>query len=144
MVHVTRIFSRWMAIVLVGALVAASAPVAWAKPLTPGKVHERILKQGMGNWVGVELGNGTAFAGRIVSISDDSFGLQLHNDPGITAVRYSDVAGLHTGVSHGAFTGLLIAGIAGVAVAAGVGFYEVSKHSQMPALPTQPTQPVFP
>lgn len=137
-------FSRCMAIVLSGALIVASAPVASAKPLTPEKAHQRILKQGMGNWAGVELADGTAFAGRIINIGDDSFSLQLHNDPAITPVRYRDVVGLQTGVSHGAFTGLLIAGIAGVAVAAGVGFYEVHKHSQMPALPNQPTQPVFP
>jgi len=136
-----------MAMLLVCALVTASVPAYAGKPLTPEKVHERILKRGIGNWVGVELQNGTAFAGRIVSADEESFGLQLHNDPAITPVRYSDVVGLHTGISNGAFLGVLIAGITGVATMAAVGFYEVHKHSQMPTLPTlpaEPSGPVFP
>ena len=80
MSSITRTFSRGMAMLLVCALVAASAPVAQAKPLTADKVHERILKRGIGNWVGVELQNGTAFVGRIVSADDESFGLQLLPD----------------------------------------------------------------
>jgi hypothetical protein len=126
---------------LVCALVAASAPVALAKPLTPEKVHARILKQGMGNWVGVELQNGTAFAGRIVSVDEQSFGLQLHNDPGITPVQYSDLVDLRTGISHGAFWGFTIAGVGGVVAMALIAHHEMAK---MPTLPTEPAQPVFP
>jgi hypothetical protein len=123
------------------ALVAASAPAALAKPLTPEKIHARILKQGMGNWIGVELGNGTAFAGRIVSIDEQSFGLQLHNDPGITPVRYSDVMSLRGGISHGAFFVIAAIGVSGVILTAVVAHHEISKF---PTLPAQPTQPVFP
>jgi hypothetical protein len=133
-----------MAMLLACTLVTASVPAYAARPLTPEKVHERILKRGIGNWVGVELQTGTAFAGRIVSADEQSFGLQLHNDPAITPVRYSDVAGLHTGISNGAFVGVMVAGIAGVATMAAVGFYEVHKHSQMPTLPGEPAGPVFP
>lgn len=141
---VTRNLSRCVAALLVCALLVASAPVAEAKPLTPDKVHERILKRGIGNWVGVELQNGTAFVGRIVSADDESFGLQLHNDPAITPVRYADVVELHTGISRGGFWAITIAGIAGVAIMAAVGIHEVNEHSQMPTLPTQPAQPGFP
>ena len=81
---VTRSYTRAIAMLLVCALLASTAPFAQAKPLTPQTVHARILKQGTGNLVGVELENGTAIAGRIVSIGEESFGLQLHNDPGIT------------------------------------------------------------
>jgi hypothetical protein len=126
------------------ALVAASALVAQAKPLTAEKVHERILKRGIGNWVGVELQNGTAFVGRIVSADDESFGLQLHNDPAITPVRYAEVVELHTGISRGGFWALTIAGFASVAAMAAVGVHEVHEHEQTLALPNQPTQPVFP
>jgi hypothetical protein len=144
MALVTRTFSRSIATLLVGALVAVSSPVALARPLTPETVHARILKRGIGNWVGVELQNGTAIAGRIVSADNDSFGLQLHNDPAITPIRYSDVVALHTGISTGAFWGIMIAGFAGVAAMAAIGFHEVHEHSQMPTLPAQPAQPVFP
>src|ERR1700723_2318732 len=103
MTSVIRKFSRCMAMLLVGALLAASAPVASARQLTQDKIHTRIVKQGMGNWIGVELANGTAFWGRIVSIDEQSVGLQLHNDSAITPVLYSDVVRLHTGITHGAF-----------------------------------------
>jgi hypothetical protein len=130
-----------MAMLLVCALVAGSAPVAWARLLTQDKIHARIVKQGIGNWVGVELRNGTAFWGRIVSIDDQSFGLQLHNDPAITPVLYSDVMRLHTGISHGASFACIAVGVGGVILVALIAHHEMAK---MPALPTQPTQPLFP
>jgi hypothetical protein len=138
---ITRKLSRLTGMFLVGALVATSAPVASARPLTPDAVHARILKRGVGNWVGVELQNGTAFGGRIVSVDERSFGLQLHNDPEITPVPYSDVVDLHTGISHGAFWAFTGAGIAGMVVIALVAHHELGK---MPTLPTEPTQPVIP
>jgi hypothetical protein len=129
---------------LVCALTVASAPVAEAKPLTPGTVHARILKRGLGNWVGVDLLNGTAVVGRIVSLDDQSFGLQLHNDPEVTTILYGDVVDLHTGISKGGFWAITAAGIGGMIVVAVVGFNAVHKNEQMPTLPGQPTQPVFP
>src|SRR5580698_9815668 len=135
MSSIFRSYSRLMAMLLVCALLAASAPVASAVPLTQVKVHARIVKQGMGNWVGVELQNGTAFWGRIVNIDDQSFGLQLHNDPAITPVLYSDVLRLHTGVPRGAFWGITAAGIGGVIVMAIVAHHEMA---QMSTLLSQP------
>src|ERR1700691_4982531 len=113
MSSITRTLSRCISMLLACALVAASAPVASARQLTQDKIHVRVVKQGMGNWVGVELQNGTAFWGRIVSIDEQSFGLQLHNDPAITPVLYSDVVRLHTGITHGAFWAITAAGIGG-------------------------------
>jgi hypothetical protein len=138
---ISRSYIRLMTMLLACALLAASAPVASARPLTQEKIHARLVKQGMGNWVGVELANGTAFWGRIVSIDDQSFGLQLHNDPAITPVLYSDVVRLHTGVSHGALIACIAAGVGGVLVVALVAHHEMAK---MPTLPTQPTEPLFP
>jgi large exoprotein involved in heme utilization and adhesion len=143
MERLTRKASRLIAMLLVCALMAVTAPKAEAKPLTLEKVHARIVKQGLGNWVGVELSNGTAIVGRITNIDQDSFGLQLYNDPEVTPVLYSDVVNLHTGLSRGAFIGITVAGFAGVAVMAAVGFSMVHKNAQA-ALPTQPAQPVFP
>lgn len=136
--------SRCISMLLVCTMIAALAPIAEAKPITPQTVHARILKRGLGNWVGVELQNGTAFEGRIISADEDSFGLQLHNDPAITSVHYADVVDLHTGVSRGAFWALAISGFAGVAAMAAIGFHELHEHSQMPTLPVEPTQPGFP
>src|SRR6202167_6657042 len=113
MSSITRTLSRCIAMLLLCAVVAASAPVASARPLTQERIHARVVKQGMGNWVGVELQNGTAFWGRIVSIDEQSVGLQLHNDPAITTVVCSDVVRLYTGITHGAVWAITAAGIGG-------------------------------
>jgi hypothetical protein len=144
MTWLNRGFVRAISMLLMLALVILTTPMAQAKPITADRVHTRIVKAGLGNWVGVELQNGTAFAGRLVSIDDQSFGLQLHNDPQITPVLYSDVVDLRAGISRKGFWTLTIVGFGGVAAAAAVGFYEVHKHDQPPTLPSQPTQPVFP
>src|ERR1700677_2251576 len=141
MSSITRTLSRCIAMLLLCAVVAASAPVASARQLTQEKIHARVVKQGMGNWVGVELANGTAFWGRIVSIDDQSVGLQLHNDPAITPVLYSDVIRLHTGISHKAFFACTAVGVGGVILVALIAHHEMAK---MPALPTEPPQPLFP
>jgi small nuclear ribonucleoprotein (snRNP)-like protein len=47
------------------------------KPLTAEAAHAKLLKRGLGNWVGVQLENGVAFSGRLVSVDENSFGLQL-------------------------------------------------------------------
>jgi hypothetical protein len=139
---ITCTFSRCMVMLLVCALLAASAPIAEAKPLTSERVHARILKRGIGNWVGVELQNGTAFVGRIVSADDESFGLQLHNDPAITPVRYADVVALHTGISTGGFWAIALAGVGATVAFALIAHHEFVENE--PKLPSQPTQPVFP
>ncbi len=144
MTRITRLLSRCMAMLLVGALLTFSAPVASAKPLTAATVHARLLKRGIGNWVGVELLNGTEFVGRIVSVDEKSFGLQLHNDPAITPVQYGDVVGLHMGFSHGAFWAITAAGVGGVIIMAVVAHHEFSNQPTFATLPTEPTQPVFP
>lgn len=142
--RITRSLSRLIAMLLVCALMAATAPVAEARPLSAEKVHTRIASRGLGNWVGVELQNGTAFVGRIVSIDRDSFGLQLHNDPEVTPIRYSNVVCLHTGLSRGGFWAVTLAGIGGAVAMTAVGFSMMHKEQQLPTLPTLPTQSVIP
>ena len=134
----SRSYARCLAIVLVCALVTPSGAFASAKPMTPEKAHARILKRGLGNWVGVEVSSGAAFVGRITNIDNDSFGIQLHNDPQITQVYYDDIVDLHTGAPAGAIWGILAAGIGGIVVLGVVAHHEMS---QMPKLPTLPTQP---
>lgn len=141
---VARSYPRCISLLLVGTMLVLSAPMAQAKSLTPIEVHARIVKRGIGNWACVQLLNGTAFVGRIVDIRDDGFGMQLHNDPEITDVRYSDVIGLRTGISNGAFWGIMAAGVGGVVAMTAIGIHEVHANEQMPTLPSEPTQPVFP
>ena len=87
-----------------------------------------------------EVSSGAAFVGRIVNIDDESFGLQLHNDPQITQVPYSDVIDLHTGVSTGGFWAILGVGVGGMVAMGLVAHHEMS---QMPKLPTLPNQPAI-
>jgi hypothetical protein len=140
MSSVSRTYARCVAMLLVCALLTPSAAFASPKPLTPERVHARILKRGLGNWVGVEVVSGAAFVGRIVNIDDDSFGLQLYNDPQITQVPYSDVVDLHTGLSNGAFWGILAAGVGGMVALGLIAHHEMS---QMPKLPTLPGEPAI-
>jgi hypothetical protein len=139
---VTRGLSRCMSMLLVCALLAVSSPAALAKPLTADSVHARILKHGIGNWASVQLQNGTCFAGRVVSVDENSFGMQLHNDPEITPVAYGDVVRLQTGISRGAFWGIFGASIAGSVAFALIAHHEFVENE--PKLPTQPAAPVFP
>lgn len=140
---VSRTLSKCIGMLLICALLAPSMANAAPKPLPAEKVHARLLKAGLGNWAAVQLQNGTEFGGRIVSIDDQSFSLQLHNDPEVTAVFYTDVVQLNAGISRPAFWTLVVAGFAGVTAMAAVGFYEVNKHSQLSTLPNQPTLPVI-
>ena len=133
---ITGSLSKCIALLLVSLMAGMSPASAWARQLTPQVIHARILKRGVGNWLGVELLNGTAFVGRIVSVDDESFGMQLHNDPAITTVQYADVSNLHTGISNGAFWGIAVAGFGGVAAMAAIGFHMVHEHEQ--TLPTLP------
>jgi hypothetical protein len=126
---------------LICALITPCASFAMPRGLTPEKVHARILKRGLGNWVGVEVSSGAAFVGRIVNIDNDSFGLQLHNDPQITQVPYKDVVDIHTGPSSGACWAITAVGVGGVIAMALIAHHE---FSQMPKLPTLPNQPAIP
>jgi hypothetical protein len=137
---VSRSYVRRVATLLVCALLVQSAAFAAPRGLTAEKVHARILKRGLGNWVGVEVSSGAAFVGKIVNIDDESFGLQLHNDPQITQVPYSDVIDLHTGVSTGGFWAILGVGVGGMVAMGLVAHHEMS---QMPKLPTLPNQPAI-
>jgi hypothetical protein len=118
------------------AVLTTNIATAGTKLLTPEQVHSKLLKRGLGNWVGVEMQDGRAFVGRIISIDDQTFSLQLHNDPQVTAVFYSEVGRLETGPSRGTIWGIVAGGVGGMVALAVVGFHEVHEHDQLPALPT--------
>jgi hypothetical protein len=133
----SRIAARGISLIVVMTLVTPNLASAAPKPLTESQVHSRLLKRGLGNWVGVEMQDGTAFVGRIVSIDDQTFGLQLHNDPQVTRIFYSQVSCLQTGPSRGTIWGITVAGIGMVAAMAVVGIHEVNQHDQLPAAVTR-------
>jgi len=117
------------------------------QPLTAEAVHARLLKRGLGKPVAVQLENGIAFWGNLVSIDDNSFGMQLYGDPETTPVAYSDVVYLWSGMTGGQkafFIGLPVA-----FTAASIGGMVAMHNNQptmptLPTLPTNPANPVFP
>lgn len=136
-------FARGMFVLLICVLCLPA--MVQAKPLTAEAVHTRIVKRGLGNWVGVQLQDGVALMGRIVSIDDQTFSLQLHNDPEVTAIFYSQVVQIETGISRGGFWAITAAGIGGAVILAVVAHHEMQTFkSQMPTLPVSPAMPVFP
>jgi hypothetical protein len=127
---------RCLGMLLACALMLPAVANAKPKPLDPVTVHDRIAKRGVGSWICVEEANGIALVGRVVSIGDQSVGLQLANYPEITPVLYTDIVRLRTGPSKGA-----VIAIVGATVGAGIigalilhHEYEVNKP-QMPTLP---------
>lgn len=121
-----------------------AAANASPKPLTADAVHKRILKRGLGNWVGVQLDTGVALVGRIIRIDEQTFTLQLHNDPQTTPVPYSAVVDIQTGPSRGAMWAIIGGGVGGMVAIALIAHHEMSNQPKLPTLPSQPTQPVFP
>jgi hypothetical protein len=115
-------------LLLVLALVTHSSLRASAKPLTVEQVHDRIVRRGLGNWIGVVMSNGTAFTGRIVSINSNSFALQLHNDPTTATVLYSDVIKLRTGLRTESFWAVTIVGVAAIATVVAIGIHEADNN----------------
>jgi hypothetical protein len=108
------------------------------RPVTPGAVHAQLLKRGLGKWAAVQLLNGVAFCGSIVSIDDKSFGLQLWGDPEVTPVAYSDVVYLQTGLTGGQKAFFIALPIAFAASSIGI---IVAMHNNAPKMPIQPVFP---
>ena len=132
-----RTAARGISLFLVMTLLIPNIAFAAPKPLTENQVHSRLLKRGLGNWVGVEMQDGTAFVGRIVSIDDQTFSMQLHNDPQVTPIFYSQVSCLQTGPPRGLIVGIAVAGIGAVVAMAAVGFHEVNEHDKFPTAATR-------
>jgi hypothetical protein len=131
---------RATSLLLVCAFLAPST--ANAKPLDPVTVHERILKRGVGNWICVEEANGIALVGRVVSIGNDSVGLQLENYPEVTTVFYRDIVGLRMGWSKKALWTVLGVSLGVTAAMVGVGIHEMNENrANFPSLHAAPAGP---
>jgi hypothetical protein len=130
---------RVVCLALAGLLLWPAVASARSKPLDPATVHARIAKRGVGSWICVEEANGIALVGRVVSIGDDSVGLQLANYPEVTPVLYADIVGLRMGLSKKGFWTLLGIGLGASVAMAAVGIHEVNANrAQLPTLPTTP------
>src|SRR5580698_1357779 len=128
---------RWTGMLLVCVFLAPAVANARPKPLDPVTVHARIAKRGVGNWICVDEANGIALVGRIVSVGDQSVGLQLQNYPEVTPVLYTDIVGLRMGLSRGAMWTIVGVGLGLSAMVAAIGIHEINQNKlpQNPAFP---------
>jgi hypothetical protein len=112
-------------------VIAGASP----KPLDPGTVHVKVMKRGAGNWIALQENNGVQLFGRIISIGDKSFTVQLHNDPLTAEIYYSDVEYLQTGFTAGQKI-LMFSGLAAVAGMAAYGFTHIHNRESKPLTAT--------
>jgi len=135
-----KCLQRVIACLVISALMLPAASYAGPKNKTPITVHDQVVKLGVGRWVCVDETNGLTLVGRITGVGDESFGMQLHNYPEITDVRYADV-GRVRGVGLTAKGALIMTGaFVAAAVVGGLILhheYEVHKHD-MPTMPVLP------
>lgn len=126
------------AFLLIALVMTPAECYAGPKGGNPLTTQDKIVKLGVGRWICVDEKNGIALVGRITGIGDQSFGMQLHNYPEITDVRYADVVRVRgvglTGKGAFALLGVTVGG----AVAAGL----IMHHEFEASKPTLPMQPV--
>jgi hypothetical protein len=123
---------RMTTLVLACALFAPAMASAKSQPLDPATIQARIAKRGVGSWICVQETNGIALVGRVVSINDDSVGLQLQNYPDITPVLYTDIASVRFGISRKTFWTVTAIGFGAVAAMAAVGIHEINANKPPP------------
>jgi hypothetical protein len=134
---------KTIALVLISALSTPSIAVARPKPQNPETIHRKIVQRGIGNWVCVEEANGILLTGRVTTIEEQAFGMQLENYPDITMIPYADVVRLRSLSSSGKTMGIWIGASVGAFVAiALIMHHEFEKNK--PTLPQNPTVPAWP
>jgi hypothetical protein len=131
---IARRFSPAIAALSITAVLTPTLANASPKPLDPGTVHVRVLKRGIGNFIALQQQDGIQLFGRILAIGDQSFTLQLHNDPQTTEVFYTDVAYFRTGFSGGQ-KALLFGGLAATAGFGIWGFVHIHNLENKPLQP---------
>ena len=127
------------ALLLIVILLSNTIAYAAPKPLTPAETKLKIEKFGVNHYVRVVEGNGIDLHGRILAVNDQSFQMQLWNQPQPTDIRYDQVTELHNlGWTKGK-TAILVGGLGAVVGLSVYGF--VHLHN----LQNQPLQtPAFP
>jgi len=130
---------RATAVALIWALLMPAANAA-PKTVNPETIHREIVQRGASKWICVDLKNGTALVGRIASIDEQSFGMQLDNYPDVTTIAYADVRRVRSVGMGGKGLAIVIgAGVAGTVAAALIASHEMNNFkNNQPTLPTLP------
>jgi hypothetical protein len=83
--------SRWIAIIVILAMLAPTAGPAQLRHSAPEAVRSSVLKLGVGQWVRVREDTGLEFNGRITGIGPQVFQMERRDAAGPTFVYYADV-----------------------------------------------------
>lgn len=134
---------RSVAVALIWTLLMPSLVFASPKHVNPETIHYKIVKKGVGAWVCIEEANGILLVGRITTVQEQEFGMQLQNYPEVTMIKYADVVRLRNIGFSGKGVAILVGVTAGAAVLTGVLMHNAYENSK-PKFPTQPPTPVFP
>ena len=134
-----RQFPRFVVVLLIATLFSNNLAYASLKPLTAAETKLKIEKLGVNHFVRVLEGNGIDLHGRILAVKDQSFEMQLWNQPQPTEIQYDQVTELHNlGWTKGKAAFLVV----GIGAVIGLGVYGyVHVHNlqnqplQAPALP---------
>lgn len=129
---------RSIASLLICLAIMPAIGYAAPKAKNPATIQDKIVKLGVGRWVCVDETNGLTLVGRITGIGDQSFGMQLHNYPEITDVRYADVVRVRNVGVTGKGALIMIGSFVGAGVAGGLILhheYEVHKNDVPPGFP---------
>jgi hypothetical protein len=135
-----RMSLKTVALALIALLAAPPAAFARPKPQNPETTHRKIVQRGIGNWVCVEEANGILLTGRVATIEEQAFGIQLENYPDITMIRYADVVRLRSLSSSGKTMGIWI----GASIGAFVAIALIMHHEFEKNKPTLPPNPAVP
>lgn len=84
--------SRWVALVLISAILVLSTEAAEGRPPAREAVRSCVLKLGVGQWVRVREQGGVELNGKITGIGPQVFQLEQRDAAGPTLIYYANVA----------------------------------------------------
>lgn len=130
MIVPSRLF-RFVAILLVPALLSNNLAFAAKKPADPAVIKAKIQGRGVGQGVRVTLNDQTDVKGTIVTIGDQSFALKLKKVDEPREIQYAEITGVHNErLTRGQKVGIVVGVVAGVIVAVAVAFTVSFGHAK--------------
>ena len=134
-----RHLSRLVALLLISTIFSSGLAYAAPRPLTAAETKVKIEKLGINHFVRILEGNGIDLHGRILAVNDQSFQMQLWNQPQPTEIQYDQVTEVHNlGWTKGkvAFLAAGIGAAVGLAVYGYVHVHNLQNQPlQTPAVP---------
>lgn len=139
--HSVRRGRRSLCLLMVALL---SAPVLPAqRPLSQAeKYHLKIVKHGLDARLWLKEKNGLEFTGRVQSIGDQGFELQIFDDPQLEPIRYDEIQNLRIAPGYKAVVLWSLIGVGGITATSLIAMHSMQQHALSP--PSTPPQPTIP